>query len=314
MGTVHDLIEQRGRKAALETADADRRTVEAALKFMGDEDTDAAFVYSGWAQSALPHRRLADEETWQLRTDYVTLLVEPGRRVVASGPPVPVGVPFGSRARLILIYLQTEALRTGCRDVELGGSLRAWLGRMGISAGGKSIKEVREQAERIARCRMSFHISRGGRTGLVNQSIVDTSMFVDDLNEARGQGSLFMETARLSEGFFEQLRKHPVPVQEAAIRAISNNSMALDVYVWLAYRLHSLSAPKAVTWRALHGQLGASFGRLDNFRMRFKESLALALAVYPEAQVDVEAAGLILKPSRQPVAPRLIAGGGPKGR
>lgn len=306
MGTVHNLIDVHGAKLARESADADRAAVEAAIRFMGDEDSDAAFIYSGWAQSALPHKRLADDTDWVLKTDYVTLLVEPGKRIGADGNPVPIGVPFGSRARLILIYLQSEALRTGRREIELGGSLREWLGRMGISSGGKSIREVREQAERIARCRMSFHISRGGRVGLVNQSIVDSTMFVED-EEPGGQGSLFAEVAKLSEGFYEQLRKHSVPVQEAAIRAISNNSAALDVYVWLAYRLHSLAAPKPITWRALHAQLGTGFARLDNFRKKFRESLALATAVYPEARVDEDGHGLVLHPSRPPVSPRLIA-------
>lgn len=307
MGAVHDLIEARGAKAARESDTSDRRAVEAALRFMGDEDPDSAYVYSGWAQSALPHKRLADDREWILKTDHVTLVVEPGRRLGPDAKTtVPIGVPFGSRARLILIYLQTEALRTSSREVELGGSLREWLRRMGISIGGKSTKEVREQAERIARCRMSFHISRGGRVGLVNQSIVDTSMFVDDGSEP-GQGSLFVETAKLSEGFYEQLKKHPVPVQEAAIRAISNNSAALDVYVWLAYRLHSLAAPKPITWKALHAQFGGGVARLDNFRIQFRDALGMALAVYPEARVEEEGPGLVLHPSRPPISPRLVA-------
>ena len=47
-----------------------------------------------------------------------------------------------------------------------------WLIRMGISNGGKSQRDVREQAERIARCRFTFQVSSGGRVGLVNQNIM----------------------------------------------------------------------------------------------------------------------------------------------
>ena len=90
--------------------------------------------YSGWCQTALPHRRPPDNSTiWKLETESMTLLVEPGVRVLPSGEPAHVGVPFGAIARLILIYLQSEALRTGSRDVELGGSLRAFLKRLGRS-------------------------------------------------------------------------------------------------------------------------------------------------------------------------------------
>jgi hypothetical protein len=176
---------------------------------------------------------------------------------------------------------------------------------MGIPAGGRSINDVREQAERISRCRLTFHISTGSsKGGLVNQNIVDTAMFVE--NEDDAQGSLMLETARLSEGFFEQLRRHPVPLEDAAIRAISNNSMALDIYCWLAYRLHAVQGSKLVTWAALKAQFGVGYGQLKGFKYRFQPSLALALAVYREAKVEVDERGLTLHQSPPPVAPRLI--------
>ena len=269
---------------------------------MSDEDNAVGFLYSGWCQAALPHRRLPDAEGWQIQSERVTLVVEPGMRPTATGKPAPVGVPYGSRARLILIYLQSEAIRTKSREIELGGSLRAWLYRLGIPQGGKSIAAVREQAERLSLCRLTFRVQSGNSMGLVNQSIVDTALFLD--NQDDRQPSLFLEKAKLSEGFYAQLQKHPVPLEESAIRAVSNNSQALDIYAWLAYRLHSLSAPRSITWRALRPQFGASFGRLDNFRARFNENLRLALAVYPAARVDIDEKGLILHPSRPPVAAR----------
>jgi hypothetical protein len=301
MGTVHNLIEAKGRLGAL-AFDFDRRTIETAAAYMADEDNGIGFVYSGWAQAALPHRRLKDDQTWQITSDRVKLLIEPGRRAVESGDPVWVGVPYGSRARLIMLYLQTEALRTNSREIELGKSLRDWLSRLGIPIGGKSLKDVREQAERISRCRLSFHVQTAGRSGLVNQNIMDTAMFVDGADPA--QGSLFLETARLSETFYEQLRKHPVPLEEAAIRAINNNSMALDLYCWLAYRLHVLTAPRPVTWKALMGQFGGGYKEQFHFKPRFLENLELALAVYRDAKVDIDERGLVLRPSRPPVPPK----------
>jgi hypothetical protein len=73
-------------------------------------------------------------------------------------------------------------------------------------------RSVRDQAERISRCRLTFHINTGGKTsGLVNQSIVDRALFIED-GDGR-QGRLTLETAKLSEGFFDQLKKHPVPLE-----------------------------------------------------------------------------------------------------
>jgi hypothetical protein len=299
---IHNLLLEQGKEAALRT-DINRAVVEAASGYLGSEETDIGYLFSGWAQAALPHRRLLDDQAWQVTTDRVTLIIQPGLRPNPDGQPISVGVPYGSRARLILLYLQTEAVRTNSRQVELGRSLHAWLKRLEVPIGGKQMAAVRDQAERISRCRLSFQIKQGNRTGLMNQHILDTSMFIED---EKAQGGLFVETASLSQSFFDELKKHPVPVEEAAVRQIANNSLALDVYCWLAYRLHSLNAPIPVSWKALHAQFGRSVARLDHFKDHFRTVLALATSVYPDANVEEadSGAGVILRPSKPPVTPR----------
>jgi hypothetical protein len=96
-------------------------------------------------------------------------------------------------------------------------------------------------------------------------------------------------------------------IEESAVRAIANNSLALDVYAWLAYRLHVLVKPTPVSWQALKQQFGAGFNRMDNFKTTFTANLRLALAVYREAKVEGAQDGLILHPSPPPVAPRIVA-------
>jgi hypothetical protein len=303
MGEVHDILTARGKQAALKGG-LSREVVETAVAYMGNEEGGVGFLYSGWCQSALPHKRIADDQHWLVQHDRISLLVEPGKRIGPGATVTSIGVPFGSRARLILIYLQSEALRTQSREVELGRSLRHWFGKMGINAGGKDIRIVRDQAERISRCKMSFQFTVGRRVGLVQQTIVDTAMFVED-EDAR-QGGLFTETARLSEGFFQQLQQHSVPLEDAALRAIANNSQAIDVYCWLAYRLHALATSTPISWKALKDQFGQSVGQMPKFRQRFLPNLALALAVYPAAKVEQADSGLLLHPSRPPVAPKQI--------
>ncbi|MGB7548025.1 MAG: replication protein RepA [Terracidiphilus sp.] len=303
MGEIHDILAAKGKLAALEGGHH-RNVVEAAAAYMGNEESGTGFLYSGWCQSALPHKRQPDDMVWRFDSDRVSLLVEPGARIEGNGT-VRVGVPFGSRARLILIYLQTEALRTGKSEVELGRSLRQWFIRMGISMCGKNVAAVRDQAERISRCRLSFQFTTGKRVGLVQQNIVETAMFVED-DDVR-QGSLFTEKARLSDSFFRELQKHPMPIEDAAIKALSNNSQAIDIYCWLAYRLHVLKGPTPISWQAAKQQFGQSVGRMIDFRRRFLPNLALAMAVYPDAKIEQTDDGLLLHPSRPPVAPRMIA-------
>jgi hypothetical protein len=177
---------------------------------------------------------------------------------------------------------------------------------MGIPVGGRSLKEVRDQTERISRCRLTFEVRHGNRIGMANQNIMDSAIFFESAGPA--QGTLFAQQARLSEAFFAALQKHPVPFEEAAVRAIANHSMALDIYAWLAYRLHVLAKPTPISWRALKQQFGVSFARLDNFKTTFSANLRLALAVYREAKIaDDGPTGLILHPSKPPVAPREVA-------
>lgn len=311
MGRVHKLISEHGRQGAL-AFDVNRKVLDAAADYMADEEGGVGFLYSGFAQAALPHRRLPDDAVWQVQTEHVLLLVEPGRRPVRDGTPVAIGVPYGSRARLIMLYLMTRAVETSSREVELGKSMRCWLDKMGIPQGGPSSRGVKDQAERLSRCRLSFQVSKGGKTGLINQNLVDAALFLDDDDLPSRGHSHTLERVRLSENFWEQLKKHPIPLEDAAIRALQGHSMALDLYCWLAYRLHVLSAPRAVSWHALKAQFGTGFQRLDHFRPVFLENLELAMAVYPEAKVELGERGVTMLPSRPPITPKLIAISGGK--
>ncbi|HJS86200.1 MAG TPA: replication protein RepA [Acetobacteraceae bacterium] len=306
MGTLHELVLDVGREEALRRVGADQRNlVRIAADVLTDENDGIGVTYSGFCQAALPHKRLAADEPWVRRSDQVTLMVEPGRllRPGATEPDM-MGVPYGSRARLILLYLQTRALRSGRREVELGRSMREWLKRMGISHGGKSYTEVRDQAARLSTCKLTFYYAAAkGRTGFSNERIVDDGMIMlDDESGDSRQESLFIETVRLSETFYAALKKHPVPIWEPALQHIQNNSMGLDLYVWLAYRLHVLQRPTPVRWAALHGQFGSGFRVLRHFRPTFLANLRLALAIYPDARVDEDEQGVILHPSRPPIA------------
>lgn len=304
MGTVHDIIEMKGKQAAL-LSELDRRPVDVAATYMADEDSGIGFIYSGLCQAALPHKRLTNTTAWQITSDHITLIVDPGSKPGPNNTPEPVGVPYGSRARLIMLYLQSEAIRTRSRQVHLGRSMRDWLKKMGVPIGGKSMLMIRDQAERISWCRLSFNFSASRGTQVRHRTIVDDALFLDASDGV--QGSLFLETAKLSEFFFEELQRHSVPLEDAAIRAISNNSMALDLYAWLAFRLHALKGPTPVSWTALKGQFGSGFKAMHHFKSYFTDNLRLALAVYRDARVDVTERGITLIPSRPPVAPKLVA-------
>ena len=114
-------------------------------------------------------------------------------------------------------------------------------------------------------------------------------------------------TVRLSTEYFDSLRKHAVPLDRRAVGAIAGSSLALDLYVWLAQRLHRVPAGKSqlVPWTSLAEQFGPGYARLRDFRRGFLETLCQVHAVYPQARLSADERGLTLDHSPPPVAGKI---------
>jgi Plasmid encoded RepA protein len=309
------LVLALGRERARRMVEPERRRlVDIAAEVLGDDSGRIGISYTGFCLTGLPHKRLADNAVWRRRGHRVTLLVEPGR--LQRGPraaPRLYGVPYGARARMILLYLQTQAVRTGSREVALGRSMRDWLGRMRLSWGGETGKALREQAARIAACSLKFFWEGEDASGWEKGGFVRSGLRFHDGGDRDGsgrQGELWEDRVVLDEVFYDALRRHPVPLRESALCELSDRSVSLDLYVWLAYRLHTLRARAPVRWAALQEQFGPDYNRPADFRRVFLAALGPAVAAYPEAVVEVDEAGLVLHPSRPPVGPKLVAVGG----
>jgi hypothetical protein len=270
----------------------ERQAVDAAAFVMADEENRLGITHAGFAMTSLPHKRI-EEGFWKREGHRTTLLVESGRNRNGSL----IGVPYGSIARLILLYLQTEAIRTGSPEVELGRSMKSWMGRMSLTTGGKTYQLVTEQARRISACRLTFFSDReNGAEARHNGAFVQDAISLSGMSDET-QPSLWQDRVRLDPGFWHSLKEHPVPIREEAIKAIGARSLAIDVYIWLAYRLHSLSKSTPISWPAIHAQFGAGFRLVRQIKPTFTEALHLALAVYPESRVDIEKEGIVLHPS-----------------
>ncbi len=297
---VHQLVLAHGRERARELVDVKTRPlVDIAAEVLADDSQRIGISYTGFCLTALPHKRLDDNMPWEKRGHRVTLLVEPGR-LKDGGRMKLYGVPYGARARMILLYLQTQAIRTGSREVALGRSMRDWMERMGLSVGGETARALREQAARISACSLKFFWEDGASDGFERAAIVRSGLRFHAEDPA--QGSLWEDRVLLDETFFAALRDHPVPLLEAAIRQLCDRSMSLDIYVWLAWRLHSLSRPTSISWPALHAQFGTGYKAVRQFKPRFVEALGAALAAYPEARTELEDKAMTLYPARPPVA------------
>lgn len=303
MGQVHQLILKEGLQEARKSAasEIERLCVDAAYGILSDEKGGIGIAHAGFAMTALPHKR-TEKTIWERDSGSVKLLVESG----LDANQKPIGIPSGPQARMILLYLQTQAVRTRSREVELGTSMNAWLHAMGIPVGGRTYRAVREQSLRISRCRLTFFRRTASARMVTNGAFVRDAIMPLNPDDER-QLPLWQERVTLDEGFYKSLIEHPLPLREAAIRQISKSSLAIDLYIWLAYRLHILSEPVEITWSSLHRQFGDGYKESRKFKRDVIQPLNLALAAYPDAHVEMdEKRGLTLYPSDPPVPERAL--------
>lgn len=309
MGDLHRQLILRGFEEVFAEADtpAARRRVQWAHELLSLEQDTINYLHSGFCQAALPHREPKNPmEPWIRRNGAYQLVIRPGILPLRD-KVIEVGVPYGTKARLIMIYFQTEAVRTRSRLVDLGPTMASWLKKMGLSTSGGprgSYAPVREQALRIARCEFTMRFERGtSEARLSDQRIVDgMSLWRDDSTEDDlfRTGGEWVRHVKLSDAFYDHLMEHAVPLSEEAISRLKHSSLALDLYVWLTYRLHALKKETTVPWHALSDHFGSESGHRQ-LAFRLKDVLKDVLAVYPEADVEASGKGLILRPSRPSV-------------
>lgn len=306
MAEIHKQLEMFGVEKVLEEARLARKPVkelariEAAFRAMSAEDDGLSFLHSGFCMAALPHRRPDDDrDTWVRSNGKFHLAVKPGG-YIKDGEWLTVGVPYGAKARLIMVWLQTEGVRN--RVVPLGASMSSWMRSLGLQVtGGEkgTIKPVREQALRLSRAEITMQWDGDAEHGTIirDQRLVEgLHLWASDPSEGK-----WPEAVYLSREFHDHLREHAVPLADNAIAYLKGSSLALDLYVWLAHRLPRLDKTTTVTWKYLQMQIGSEIAQTYNLAAKVRETLPEVLAVYPEARVESGRHGLVLKPSKPAV-------------
>jgi hypothetical protein len=280
-----------------------RRAVKAVAEIATDPDgITLAFIHTVLCQAYLPYRDPGRHvREWTRTNGGISLMVQAGAAQRPDRGLVKVGLPFGPKPRLILGYLNAQALRQQSPVIDVGGSLTRFVRRLGLDTGGRTQNPVRDQLERLSAARVVL----GMKSTTINTNIVDA---FDLWSGEDGQRLLWPSVVRLSDGYFRSLMDHAVPLDERALAVLSHTAMGLDIYAWLAQRLHrvALGQDVLVPWPLLHDQFGAGYGRLRDFRAAFCVAARQVLAVYPDARVEIDGHGLVLRHSKPPVARLMV--------
>jgi hypothetical protein len=273
------------------------------------EASEIVYQHSVLCQTTMPYRDPGDEvRLWERTNGNITLELQAGRLMDPSTRKfVDVGLPFGPKPRLVLFHLNAEALRTQSPLIELEDSLTAFVKRtLGLNDGGRSIRAVKEQLNRLAAAEFRMGMSDGTRAVTVHARVVK-SIELWTPRDAR-QRVLWPTTVEFSHDYFDSLIRHAVPLNEAAVACLSHSAMALDIYTWLAQRLHRVDPrkPAFVPWVSLKEQFGSGYGRMDNFKRVFRTAFQQVKIAYKDAQFTESGRGLELRHSRPPVLRKFL--------
>jgi hypothetical protein len=83
-----------------------------------------------------------------------------------------------------------------------------------------------------------------------------------------------------------------------ALSALKKSPLALDIYLWLTYRMFYLRKPTTIPWGVLAGQFGAGYAEPRQFKAAFLRELKKVQLVYPDAKLEDAPRGLMLLPSK----------------
>jgi hypothetical protein len=219
-----------------------------------------------------------------------------------KGDFVPVGLPFGPKARLVLMHINQQALLSQSPCIEIEDSLTRFVRRMlKLDTGGRTVRVVKDQLARLSAASIRLGLVKEGRATTVTSQIV-TAFDIWFPKDER-QRVLWPSTVQLSLDYWESLKTHAVPLDETAVGALSHSALGLDVYAWLAQRLHRVpeGATALLVWPVVYGQFGLGYTRLEDFRKAFKVALKQVAAVYPRARIDLDRRGMTLRNSPPPV-------------
>jgi len=274
------------------------RILDASEAIQSDEPDRIDFQHSVLCQVGMP-RRKQDERMFQRVSGSASILLEAGKlwdgKTWRDQP-----LPYGVRPRLAMIHVSSEAVRTQSRTVDIGNSTHDFLKRLGVATSGRGYALFRTQMNALAACRLTLGYSVSGQAVTIDAK--PFRRFEAWLSPSDRQTSLWPGELELSEEFYTTLTSHAVPLDYRAIAALKHSALALDIYSWLAHRLHRTSkAGVRVSWANMKDQFGQEYRELRDFKREFKKALRQVWGAYPDARLEEIDGGLVLHQSPPPI-------------
>ncbi|MDX2263479.1 MAG: replication protein RepA [Hyphomicrobiales bacterium] len=263
------------------------------------EHDDRHHIHSVLALCGLPYREPGDAREYVREYGKNSLAVQAGfLKDPETGRMVQQGLPYGPKARLLLLHICTMAVRQKSPEIAIADSMSAFIRDLGFAVtGGKrgTIVQFKEQLNRLAAARMQIGLWHGSRTTTINaQPIRSLDIW---LPTDPGQRVLWSSSLKLDKEFYESLREHALPVDIRLLRAFSQSAKQIDIVLWLGYRLQNVKRRYTISWEALQEQFGTNVKETWKFKQGFVEDLRAILEVIPHLPLILAEEGVTLLPN-----------------
>lgn len=276
-----------------------RRTiVREDLAAVPPSQEDLRHIHSVLAICGLPYDNMGDVRRFERRQGNMSLVVTAGELPTPHGQWQAQPLPYGPKARLILMHLCSEAIRQKSATIEIADTFTAFVRDMGFADSGGArgpLTAFKQQLNALAACNMNLATWDGKTAKTKRFSPIEE--FEIWLSSNPGQGSLWASTLTFSPTMFDSLQKHALPVNLKAVRAFQGSARKLDLYFWLGYRLYNMEKPIAISWDALGQQFGGGYARERDFRRSIATELKQIAEVFPKLPIKLTEKGLILAPA-----------------
>ena len=285
------------------------RLVNSAGLMATEDPASILYQHSVFCQTCLPYRNPGDQvREWEQANGAVRLEVTAGKAMhPTSGEFVKLGLPYGPKPRLILAYLNSEAVRQQSPEIDVDRSLTSFVKRLHLDTGGRTVVSIKDQLARLSASSIRLGMVRDGHALTINTQIV-TAFDIWFPKDDR-QRVLWPSMVKLSGDYFDSLMKHAIPLDDRALASLSGNAMALDIYCWLAQRLWRVEWGQRVfiPWSQLKAQFGWHYGRMDHFKAIFRSTLKQVHSQYAGARLELDGRGMTLWHSPSPIKGRTPA-------
>lgn len=290
------------RSGELEAMPREKRRRAQTLDHFLDEEPNAEdlrFIHSVLAICGLPYERQPIEQRDFRRVQgNMGIMVQAGSSLGSDGKWVDQPLPFGPKARLILMHLCSEAIKQNSPTIEIADTFTAFVREMGFSdSGGKKgpLTAFREQLNALATC--SIRISSTEPNKMKSKQFFPIEEMEVWLSNDSRQKSLWPSTVTFSSTMYESLRNHALPVNARVMRAFQGSARKIDLVLWLGWRLYNINEPLHISWDAIAEQFGSGFQRQRDFRAKFSEEVSHVKEVLPKLPLRLTENGLVLQPA-----------------